>query len=452
MILGNDVEIRRVKRMLSQEENELLSRVSPGTPMGDLMRHYWIPFLPAADLPEPDCRPLRVRLLGEDLVAFRDSEGRVGLVAENCPHRGASLFFGRNEESGLRCVYHGWKFDVAGKCVDMPNEPAESNFKDKVRAIAYPCEDVNGLIWTYMGPRETPPALPQFEVNTLPADHVLPPSIMLEECNWMQGLEGDIDSSHIEWVHGRLHQDVPAAPGNRGFFSYDKRPRLEVLATPYGAVYSAKRQWEANGPYWHRITQYILPFFTMIAASAPDRAQMRAWVPIDDDYHMLISVGAILSRPATEQEREQARNTFTSAGGYVERTSDPRTRYYTKANLHNDFLIDYEAQKSTRVSGIAPAGNLQDRAMTETMGTIYKRWQEHLGTTDAMVIQVRKRLIDAAVALREQNELPANVDDPKLCRVRPASILLPEQEDWAAATEAARNADAGAPISYVVPQ
>jgi phthalate 4,5-dioxygenase oxygenase subunit len=439
--------------MLSKEENELLCRVGPGTPMGTLMREYWIPFLPAAELPEPDCRPKRVRLLGEDLVAFRDTAGRVGLVKENCPHRGASLFFGRNEEEGLRCVYHGWKFDVSGKCVDMPNEPAESNFKDKVRAAAYPCQDVNGLIWTYMGPRETPPAFPQFEINTLPADHVLPPSIMLEECNWMQGLEGDIDSSHIEWVHGRLHRDIPVTGGtNRGFYSYDKRPRLEVLATPYGAVYSAKRQWEANGPYWHRITQYILPFFTMIAASQPDRVHMRAWVPLDDDYHMLISVGGILSRPATEQERQQAANTFASAGGYVEPTSDPRTRYYTKANLHNDFLIDYEKQKQLQVCGIPFAGNLQDRAMTETMGRIYNRTQEHLGTTDAMVIQVRKRLIDAAVALRERGELPANVDDPRLCRVRPASILLPEQEDWAKATEAARDADAGAPIAYVVPQ
>ena len=146
--------------MLTPADNEFLTRVGPGTPMGDLLRQFWHPFLPSRDLPERDGPMKRVRLLGEDLVAFRDSNGDVGLVAENCPHRGASLFFGRNEHAGLACNYHGWKFDVTGACLDMPNEPAESNFKDKVRAIAYPCREVNRMVWTYMGPRETPPPLP----------------------------------------------------------------------------------------------------------------------------------------------------------------------------------------------------------------------------------------------------------------------------------------------------
>jgi phthalate 4,5-dioxygenase len=439
--------------MLPKEENEALCRIGPGTAMGNLLRQYWIPGLPSAELPEPDCRPKRVRLLGEDLVAFRDSTGEVSMLAENCPHRGASLYFGRNEESGLRCVYHGWKFDTAGRCVDMPNEPPESNFKDKVRAQAYPCRDVNGMIWVYMGPRDTPPALPAFEINTLPADHVLPPSIMLEENNWVQGLEGDIDSSHIDWVHGRLHRDVDLGQGlNRGFYSYDKRPRLEVLSTPYGAVYSARRQWEKDGPYWHRITQFVLPFFTMIAAGQPDRISARAWVPLDDNWNMLISMSAFLSRPATDEERARSANLFGPAGGYVEPTSDPRSRYYTVANLHDDYNIDYEAQRDRAVSGIPFAGNLQDRAMTETMGRIYDRSQEHLGTTDAMVIQVRKTLLAASQALEESSVVPPNVDDPSLCRVRSASILLPETADWVQATDAARRADSGAEIAYVVPR
>ncbi|HTE83709.1 MAG TPA: Rieske 2Fe-2S domain-containing protein, partial [Dehalococcoidia bacterium] len=394
--------------MLPKEENELLCRIGPGTTMGELLRQYWIPGLPAAELPEPDCRPKRVRLLGENMVAFRDSRGEAGMLAENCPHRGASLFFGRNEEAGLRCVYHGWKFDTAGHCVDMPNEPPDRRGTacraptDKVRARAYPCRDVNGMIWIYMGPRETPPPLPAFEINTLPADHVLPPSIMLEENNWVQGLEGDIDSSHIDWVHGRLHENVQLGQGlNRGFYSFDKRPRMEVLSTPYGAVYSARRQWEENGPYWHRITQYIMPFLTMIAASPPDRVHVRAWVPLDDNWNMLITMSGLLSRPVTDEERARAANLFGPAGGYVEPTSDPTTRYYTKANLQNDFNIDYEAQKTRAVSGIPFAGNLQDRAMTETMGTIYDRSQEHLGTSDAMVIQVRRALLAAARALQE---------------------------------------------------
>src|SRR6266581_3916044 len=153
--------------MLTAEENELLTRVGPGTPMGDLMRQYWLPVLLSEELPERDGRPQRVRLLCENLIAFRDSGGEIGLLANNCPHRGASLFFGRNEEAGLRCVYHGWKFDVSGRCVDMPNEPPESNFKDKVRAVAYPCRERNGIVWTYMGARSEPPALPEYEFATV---------------------------------------------------------------------------------------------------------------------------------------------------------------------------------------------------------------------------------------------------------------------------------------------
>src|SRR5436853_6861372 len=150
--------------MLSKEENEVLTRVGPGTLMGDLMRQYWLPFLYSSEV-EADGPPLRVRLLGEDLVVFRDSAGKLGLLGTHCPHRGASLFFGRNEEEGLRCVYHGWKFDTTGQCVDMPSEPAESNFKTKIKATAYPCVERNGIVWTYMGPRETPPPLPELLPN-----------------------------------------------------------------------------------------------------------------------------------------------------------------------------------------------------------------------------------------------------------------------------------------------
>lgn len=431
--------------MLSKEDNELLCRVGPGTPMGELLRQYWMPCLPSAQLPAPDCPPKRVRLLGENLVAFRDTGGEVGLLRENCPHRGASLFFGRNEACGLRCPYHGWKFDVAGRCVDMPNEPEESNFKEKVRARAYPCRDANGVIWTYMGPRESPPPFPLFEVNTLPADHVYPPHMMLEECNWVQALEGDIDSSHIDFVHARLHEASTA----RGTYHKDRRPRLEVLPTAYGACYTGRRRWHEGDQYWHRITQFILPFYTMIAASDPNTVSCRAWVPLDDHWNLQFSIRARLDRPVTEQERASAADPFKSWGGYVEPSSDPYTRFYTRANLHNDYLLDYELQQNELVIGIPFLGNLQDRAMTETMGTIYDRTQEHLGTTDAMVIFVRRQLINAARALREEGVVPPNVEDPSLCRVRPASILLPEGESWIAATEEARTSDAGVPISWV---
>ncbi|PYM15013.1 MAG: hypothetical protein DMD81_16285 [Candidatus Rokuibacteriota bacterium] len=430
--------------MLSREDNELLCRVGPGTPMGELLRQYWMPFLPSTELAKPDEPPKKVRLLGEDLVAFRDTRGDVGLFPVNCPHRGASLFFGRNEECGIRCAYHGWKFDVTGRCVDMPSEPEDSTFKDKVRARAYPCHDVNGVVWTYMGPRETPPPFPPFEVTTLPADQVSPPLLMLEECNWVQALEGDIDSSHIDFVHAKVRSDS----ARRGTYHRDKSPRLDILPTEYGACYSARRRWDVEGMSWHRITQYVLPYFTMIAASDPSLVSARAWVPLDDESTLQIMMRGRLDRPVTEQEQRQARDPFAAWGGYLPATSDPRTRYYTKANLHNDYLVDYELQKEL-VVGIPFLVNLQDRAMTETMGPIYDRTREHLGTTDAMVIHVRRRLLEAARALRDEATLPANVDAPGLYRVRPASIILPEGESWVAATENARQSDAGVPIAWV---
>src|SRR5579884_3960363 len=184
--------------MLSQADNELLTRTGPGTPMGNLMRRYWIPTLFSHQLAEPDCPPVRVRLLGEDLVAFRDTEGRVGLLHQHCPHRGASLFFGRNEECGLRCVYHGWKFDVNGNCVDMPNEPPESDFKHKVKATAYPTVERGGVVWAYLGPRETPPPLPELPANIHEDGSVF--AFMIEG-NYLQIVEGDIDTTHASFLH-----------------------------------------------------------------------------------------------------------------------------------------------------------------------------------------------------------------------------------------------------------
>jgi hypothetical protein len=221
-----------------------------------------------------------------------------------------------------------------------------------------------------------------------------------------------------------------------------------VLPTDYGACYSARRRSDTEGLYWHRVTQFILPFFSMIAAGDPHIVSARAWVPLDDHYNLQFVMRGRLDRPVTEEERRQVRDPFAAWGGYVEPDSDPRSRFYTRANIHNDYLVDYELQKELTI-GIPFLGNLQDRAMTETMGPIYDRSQEHLGTTDAMVIQVRRRLIDAARTLRERGAVPPNVDDATLCRVRPASVLLPEGESWIVATEKSRQSDAGVPIAWV---
>jgi phenylpropionate dioxygenase-like ring-hydroxylating dioxygenase large terminal subunit len=443
--------------MLPKEENELLCRVGPGTPMGNLLRQYWFPAIPSFELPHPDCPPKKVRLLGENLVAFRDTTGEVGLFVQACPHRGASMFFGRNEEAGLRCVYHGWKFDTTGACIDMPSEPAESNFKSKVRIRAYKARDVNHMIWVYMGPRETPPPFPEFDIATLPPEQVSQPRLMMEEANWFQNLEGDIDSVHIDYLHARLHPDQMMAGGIRGFFTLDRSPKLDVQPTEYGAFYSARRRWDDAGNEWHRISQFIMPFHTMIAAGQADRVSLRSWVPIDDHYTLQIVQSGNLAAPITDQENNATRNIFAITGGYVPETSDPRSRYYTTANKNNDFNRDFELEKTLQFCGIIFAGNLQDRAMTELMCNedgiepIYDRSKEHLGSTDSMVIYTRRHMIRAAKALRDKGELPPNVDNPKLDGVRSASIILPVGADWRTETEAPRSAFGGVPVAYVTP-
>ncbi len=440
--------------MLSKSDNEVLCRVGPGSYMGDLYRQYWFPGMPSYELPAPDSPPKRVRFLGEDLVAFRDSNGDVGLVAQSCPHRGASLFFGRNEEAGLRCVYHGWKFDVSGACIDMPSEPAESNFKSKVRAKAYPTHEVNKMIWIYMGPREVPPPFPEFEVTTFPDEQVMEPRIMMEEANWFQNLEGDIDSVHIDYLHSRVRFDSIVSGNIDGKFVRDRASTLDVVPTEYGAFYSAKRRYNEAGDIWHRITQYIFPAHTMIAAGTGGQVTLRSHVPLDDHYSMMISQTVNLERPVTAEENAEARNAYESVGGYVPVTSDPRDRYATVANKHNDYFLDRDLQSKLFI-GVEAAGNLQDRAMTEPMTNedgiepIYDRSKEHLATTDSMVIMARRMIIKAARVLREQGVAPANVDNVSLDAVRSTSIVLPPGADWVKESEQGRTAAPSQEVVYV---
>jgi len=240
--------------MLSFSDNEILTRTGPETPMGALFRRFWHPVLLAEELPEPDGPPVRLRVLGEDLVAFRDTNGTVGILDAFCPHRRAGLFFGRNEQCGLRCVYHGWKFDVHGNCVDMPSEPPNSNFKDKVKTKAYPAIEYGGCIWIYMGPPDKQSALPHLEWTRVPATHLVL-SHWIQECNYMQAVEGEIDSAHVSWLHAPLQ--VESSPF-RGRFNNailtDGAPQLTVKPTDYGFCYGARRDVD-NGEYYWRVTQ-----------------------------------------------------------------------------------------------------------------------------------------------------------------------------------------------------
>src|SRR3954449_11865255 len=225
--------------MLSTSENDLLCRVGAGTGMGDLFRNYWLPALRSDELPSPDCPPIRIRLLSENLIGFRTTSGAVGLIQNACPHRGASMFFGRNEEEGLRCVYHGWKFDTAGACVDMPSEPAESNFRNKVRTVAYACQERNGVIWAYMGPRTPPPQLPDLEVNMLPEDRVKP-VLSFFECNWLQAMEGDLDTAHLGFLHlGSVTPDMATKGSYDYYLVKDRHPQFELFDHEVGTTYGA---------------------------------------------------------------------------------------------------------------------------------------------------------------------------------------------------------------------
>jgi phenylpropionate dioxygenase-like ring-hydroxylating dioxygenase large terminal subunit len=352
----------------------------------------------------------------------------------------------------------------------MPSEPAESNFKNKVRIKAYPCRDVNHMVWVYMGHREVPPPFPAFEINTLPPENVSPPSIMMEESNWFQNLEGDTDSNHLDYLHARLdtyrwrlYGEKPLEGSRPGPFQSiwsDKIPRLDVRFTDYGCYYSARRNWDDEFNHrkpgdstlyeWHRINQFIFPFHTMITGS--DQVSLRSFVPLDDEWAMLIAQRGSLTQKLFDPEHPQP-SPLESQIGFVQRTSDPRTYFYTKANKHNDYLRDFDQERANWFCGVPPIGNLQDRAMTELMSNekgevIYDRSHEHLGSLDVMCIAVRRQVLKAAKALRDSGTIPPNVDNVQLDRLRHATVVLPAGSDWVKETEALRNAESGLPIAW----
>ena len=413
--------------MLTPEDNEVLTRVGPGTLMGDLLRRYWQPALLSSEVPEPDSPPVRVRLLGEDLIAFRDTNGEVGLVANACPHRGASLFFGRNEEAGLRCVYHGWKFDTTGACVDMPSEPAESNFKTKVRVRAYPTREAGGIVWTYMGPAEKMTAFRPIVSESLPREQWKAMKVK-GLCNWVQGLEGNVDAAHTSWLHRRLEfatyqpdeTDKPGYPSlNMTFliWAFDGAPVLETHDTWYGFRYAGLR----NTPRGHthaRVTDFIMPSLSYIPVAPVGGNDCIVMVPIDDETHWRYHVStkpAVRMTDGTLQVIPGNR-----PGGIMDRTWMPE----------NDYNIDRADQKVNNYTGISGGAIPQDQAVTESMGTIYNRTAEHLGTSDRAILRMRRMLIDAARNLAGGIEPPAVDASLDYNGFRSAEKILAPTEDW----------------------
>jgi len=404
--------------MLSKDKNDLLTQTGPGTPMGKLFRCYWIPALLAEELPEPDCPPVRVELLSEKLIAFRDTEGRLGLLDEFCAHRRVSLWFGRNEESGLRCPYHGWKYDVTGQCVDAPSEPGDRNFCKNINLNAYPLVEKGGFLWTYMGdPAKTPP-LPEFEIcNVKPEQRFI--SKRLQECNWLQSLEGGIDSSHVSFLHGTGLKTDPLFKGAGGnkYNAADKSPVFEVIDSPGGLMIGARRNAEEGQYYW-RITPWIMPSFTMIPPRGDYPVHGHFWIPINDERCWAWSFDYTAVRNLTAEERTAMQEGFGIHCKYIPGTFIPL------ANKSNDYLMDREAQKAGKLYSGVESIAIQDASLQESMGPICDRTKEKLGSTDKGIMMARRKLFAAIKALEEQDELPPGVD-PETHKVRSAAVLLP---------------------------
>jgi len=439
--------------MLTKEENELLTRVGPETPMGNLLRHYWVPALLSEELPQPDCAPVRVRLLGEDLVAFRDTNGQVGLIAANCPHRGASLFFGRNEECGIRCVYHGWKFDTSGQCVDMPSEPTESNFKSKIKATAYPCVERGKIVWTYMGSLAEPPELPELEFTLVPDEQVMVQN-RLQYCNWVQALEGDIDQSHVGFLHSRVSSHGELTPEEAASYQsleqyykrVDRSPLYSLVDTDYGVMGCATRGDGGDAAYY-RVSHFLMPFWTITPpGDEPNPARsIRGWVPMDDETVMVFGISYHPARPfeprAYERLKTGAGANWVGTDHLLPGSTAPGGRWRPQASRENDYFLDRDLQRQGPYSGIREFW-AQDASVQESMGGIYDRSKEHLGTSDAFVIRMSDRLLRAARSLQDQGVTPVGAATPDAYRVRGVQVVSASAVPWPEAT---------APLCQVTP-
>ncbi|WP_426959177.1 Rieske 2Fe-2S domain-containing protein [Muricoccus radiodurans] len=415
--------------MLTAQENDTLTRVEGGAPMGRLMRRHWIPAILSEQVAEPDGRPVRLKILGEPLVAFRDSEGRVGVMGEFCPHRKASLAFGRNEDSGLRCLYHGWKFDVDGNCLDMPSEPRESGFCDRVKHKAYPTREAGGFVWIYMG---DPARMPDFEAPPWAPTERANVAIMKVDlpCNWAQIMEGQIDSAHSSSLHS---SDMKPARGEARALdthwvrpSTDKNPRIQVQVTNYGFRYAALRRPIQNAAThdYVRITTYVAPFTALIPPNASYNVAS-VIVPKDDtsSYFHFIAWHPEGGGISTDSWRK-----FCVMEVGVDVDSEFRP---IKRHAGNDYGQDRNWMKSgDSFTGIPGIPN-QDIAMWESMGAISDRTSERLGASDIAVIQFRRILLDA-VARHEAGADPIGLAAPHLPQAKLASYqgVVPKTEDW----------------------
>ena len=309
--------------MTTAAENKILTGVGPGpgTPLGELMRQYWLPAAKSSEL-EADGDPIRLKLLGEKLIAFRGSTGNVGIMDHRCPHRCASLFFGRNEEGGIRCVYHGWKFEAGGSCLDMANVPPHQDFKHKVHAKAYKAGECNGLIWVFMGDQENVPELPPIEATLVPEDK-MNINFQYRECNWLQAVEGELDTSHLGFLHFGTVGTEHFVEGDPNSHTVTNRaPEYATNDTDYGFMYGAHRDAEDGAKYW-RVAHFLFPCWTMPPLNPLEiDFAVRAYVPMDDENTMMV---VMMHKDARSADRMNRRDTLSGAHDfqYAPRTTAP---------------------------------------------------------------------------------------------------------------------------------
>jgi phthalate 4,5-dioxygenase oxygenase subunit len=398
--------------MLTREENELLCRVGPDAPMGQMLRRYWIPAALCTEL-EAGGAPRRTRLLGEDLVAFRGDDGVIGILDEHCPHRGASLVLARNEDCALRCIYHGWKIAPSGRVLETPPEPEEHGFAARVRAAAYPVHEAGGIVWAYLGPPGTEPRQMNFDWMSLPAEHRIIQKSR-EECNWAQCLEGVIDSAHSGFLHSNVikavpgeHSIVPEDLGNTRRPSDDRAPRIEVENTAYGFRYAAIRRplIDPESRDYVRVTLFIAPFFSFFPAT-PGWTNMQFFVPIDDEHTMFHFVQTSHAKPLDELTRtRRAQRSGLEMG--VDLDADYR-KVRTRAN---NWLQDRSAMRAGSFTGMHGV-NVEDIAVQESMGAMYDRGKEHLGASDIAVIRMRRVMLEGVRRFMDEGGPPVGLAEP----------------------------------------
>jgi phthalate 4,5-dioxygenase len=417
--------------MTTTKDGMELTRVGPGTVMGALMRCYWLPALKSSEL-VADGPPVRLMLLGERLIAFRDSQGRVGVMDHRCPHRCASLFLGRNEQSGIRCIYHGWKFDVAGNCVDMPSVPPP-DFKQKVKAKAYHAAERAGVVWVYMGEKAEAPPLPEFEILDMPADEVQV-SFIMRECNYLQSIEGELDTSHFGFLHaGHVDPDELAEDEPIRHTITDRAPRYHLRDAPWGTQYCGYRPAGPDSTYW-RFANFLFPCWTQAPnGEFATHMHARGWVPLDDGHTMYVflywkkAVSAMsLPQPAYKDGRPIGGT--GRANKLLPNSTDWLGRFRMEANPSNDWKIDRAAQQSGAIYSGIEGIHLQDQAITESMGPIVDHTWEHLAPSDQMITRTRRRLLMAARALRDQGVAPPGAEDPSVYRARSGYLVTNDND------------------------